>query len=290
VQRFLTEARVVTSLQTDHIARVLETADPGSGLPYIAMERLHGHDLRKHLRDRPGARLPLAEADDLLRQIAGGIAVAHRADVVHRDLKPSNLFRTDDGTWKILDFGVSKVIGEHTAANSIVGTPNFMAPEQVKGRLVDRRTDIFALGAILYYAITGKLAFGGKNLAAVAYQVTHHQPAPPSGIISGIPAEIDDAVMTALAKDPRKRFETATEFADAFSRAVATCSAELAPDAFADGSIRTGLAGAEPGTVRMPARRGRHAGNKRPRQPGAAEQPVERPTPEPPDDMHEASG
>jgi len=291
VQRFLTEARVVTALQTDHIARVLETADPGSGLPYIAMERLHGHDLRKHLRDRPGARLSLAEADDLLRQIARGIDVAHRAEVVHRDLKPSNLFRTDDGTWKILDFGVSKVIGEHTAANAIVGTPNFMAPEQARGRTVDRRTDIFALGAIVYYAVTGKLAFAGKNLATVAYQVTHHQPPRPSELVRGIPREVDDAVMTAMAKDPRKRFEAATAFADAFSRAVATCSADIAPEAFADGSIRTDRLGPEPRTLRMPARRPRHAGSKRLRQAGAADPPVEPPTPEPPaDDVHEPSG
>src|SRR4029079_11867681 len=108
----------------DHIARVLETADPGAGLPYIAMERLHGHDLRKHMHDRADARLALDEAADLLHQVAQGIDTAHRAGVVHRDLKPSNLFRTDAGVWKILDFGVSKVLGEHTAANSIVGTPN----------------------------------------------------------------------------------------------------------------------------------------------------------------------
>ena len=285
VQRFLTEARVVTSLQTEHIARVLETADPGSGLPYIAMERLHGHDLRKHLRDRPGARLALAEADDLLRQIARGIDVAHRADVVHRDLKPSNLFRTDDGTWKILDFGVSKVIGEHTAANAIVGTPNFMAPEQVKGRTVDRRADIFALGAIVYFALTGKLAFAGKNLATVAFQVTHHHPPRPSELVPGIPVDIDDAVLTALAKDPRKRFQSATEFADAFSRAHAAGSAEIAPGTLADGSIRrgglrSGGPGAEPRTVQIPTRRVRHAGNKRLRH-RSADEPVERPTPEP---------
>jgi len=118
VQRFLTEARIVTSLRSDHVAHVLETADPGSSLPYIAMERLHGHDLRKYLRSRRRGRLSLREADDLLRQVARGIDAAHRADVVHRDLKPSNLFREDTGTWKVLDFGVSKVIGEHTAEHS----------------------------------------------------------------------------------------------------------------------------------------------------------------------------
>ena len=131
VQRFLTEARIVRSLDTDHVARVLDTADPASGLPYIAMERLHGRDLRKQLAAQPDGRLPIAEAEDLLRQVARGIDAAHRAGVVHRDLKPSNLFRTDAGIWKILDFGVSKVIGEHTVENAIIGTPNFMRTQHL---------------------------------------------------------------------------------------------------------------------------------------------------------------
>jgi hypothetical protein len=221
VQRFLTEARIVRSLDTDHIARVLDTAGPASGLPYIAMERLRGCDLRKHLAAHPDNRLPIAEADDLLRQVARGIDAAHRAGVVHRDLKPSNLFRTDAGVWKILDFGVSKVIGEHTVENAIIGTPNFMAPEQANRGDVDRRTDIFALGAILYYAITGTLAFDGETLAAIALQVTHYIPPPVSQRVPAIPAGVDAAVMTALAKEPRQRFTSAGAFADAFSAALA---------------------------------------------------------------------
>jgi serine/threonine-protein kinase len=287
VQRFLTEARIVTALQTDHIARVLETADPGSGLPYIAMERLHGHDLRKHMRDSSDARLALDEADDLLHQIAQGIDAAHRADVVHRDLKPSNLFRTDDGTWKILDFGVSKIIGEHTAANSIVGTPNFMAPEQVKGRAVDGRADIFALGAIMYYAITGKLAFHGKNLATVAVQVTRHKPPRPSELVTGIPAGVDEAVMTALAKDPRKRFATATGFSEAFRRACAVCEAEPRSSTPTASSRQP----AEQATLRLGLPRMQVRSGKRQRQSDVAENPAKQPAPEPAtDDTLDASG
>lgn len=231
VQRFLTEARIITSLQSDHVARVLDTADPASSLPYIAMERLYGRDLRRHLRARRDGRLSLSEADDLLAQIARGIDAAHRADIVHRDLKPSNLFRTDAGTWKVLDFGVSKVIGEQTAEHSVVGTPHFMSPEQLKGGTVDGRTDIFALGAILYQAITGRLAFAGETLAAIAFQVTHHTPPRPGELVAGIPPEIDDAVMTALAKDPIKRFATATAFAEAFHHAVECAIAREPADA-----------------------------------------------------------
>ncbi|HEX3479912.1 MAG TPA: serine/threonine-protein kinase [Kofleriaceae bacterium] len=221
VQRFLTEARIVRSLDTEHIAHVLDTADPASGLPYIAMERLHGRDLRQHLAAHRDRRLPIAEAEDLLRQVARGIDAAHRAGVVHRDLKPSNLFRTAAGVWKILDFGVSKVIGEHTVENAIIGTPSFMSPEQANRGDVDGRTDIFALGAILYYAITGTLAFDGATLAAIALQVTHHTPPPVSQRVPGLPAEVDAAVMTALAKDPQQRFATAGAFAGAFGAALA---------------------------------------------------------------------
>jgi hypothetical protein len=220
-QRFLTEARIVRSLHTDHVARVLDTADPESSLPYIAMERLRGCDLRRHLAARPDGRLPIAEAEDLLRQVARGIDAAHHAGVVHRDLKPSNLFRTDAGVWKILDFGVSKVLGEHTVENAIIGTPSFMSPEQANRGDVDGRTDIFALGAILYYAITGTLAFDGEGLAAIAFQVTHHTPPSASQLVPAIPAGVDAAVMTALAKDPRQRFATAGAFAEAFSAVLA---------------------------------------------------------------------
>lgn len=185
------------------------------------MERLHGHDLRQHLKDRADGRLPLTEVDDLLRQIARGIDTAHRADIVHRDLKPSNLFREDSGRWKILDFGVSKVSGEGTTENALIGTPNFMAPEQVSGGAVDGRTDIFALGAIVYRALTGKLAFGGDTLAAIAVEVTHHAPPPPSELVPGLPPAVDQVVMTALAKDPQQRFATATGFSEAFSLAAA---------------------------------------------------------------------
>jgi hypothetical protein len=221
VQRFLTEAWIVRSLDTDHVARVLDTADPASSLPYIAMERLRGRDLRTHLAARPDGRLTTAEAEDLLRQVARGIDAAHRAGVVHRDLKPSNLFRTDAGVWKILDFGVSKVIGDNTVEDAIIGTPNFMSPEQAKSGDVDGRTDVFALGAILYYAITGTLAFDGETLAAIALQVTHHVPPPVSQRVPGIPPAVDAAVMTALAKDPQQRFATAGAFADAFHAALA---------------------------------------------------------------------
>lgn len=221
VQRFLTEVRIISSLKTSHVVRVLETAEPGSGLPYIAMERLYGHDLWHHMKGREDVGLSLAEVDDLLRQVARGIDAAHRAGIVHRDLNPSNLFHEDTGAWKIIDFGVSMVLDEPGVENAIVGTPNFMSPEQVKGGSVGKPTDLFALGAIVYYALTGKLAFQGETLAAVAFEVAHHAPPAPTELVPELPAGIDKVIMTALAKDPRKRFETAAAFSEAFSHVVA---------------------------------------------------------------------
>ncbi|HEU4732119.1 MAG TPA: serine/threonine-protein kinase [Kofleriaceae bacterium] len=229
VERFLTEARILSSLSTDHIARVLETADPAIGLPYIAMERLSGRDLRQYLKDHPDGRLPLAEVDELLRQIARGIDAAHRADIVHRDLKPSNVFRDDSGTWKILDFGVSKVgSGEHTTEHALVGTPNFMAPEQMRGGTIDARSDIFALGAIVYRAITGRMAFNGDTLAAIAVEITHHTPPRPTELVPELPASVDEVVMKAIAKEPAQRFHSAIELSEAFTRAI-DAAADPAP-------------------------------------------------------------
>jgi serine/threonine-protein kinase len=220
VLRFLSEARIVGSLHSDHIVRVLETAEPGSGLPYIAMERLHGQDLRRYRKAQPDCRLALADVDDLLRQIARGIDAAHRAGIVHRDLKPSNLFRDTTGTWKILDFGVSKVIGEGTTVHGLVGTPSFMSPEQASGGAVDGRTDIFALGGIAYYMISGAMAFPGQTLAESVFQVIHTTPPRLTELVPGLPPGIDEVVMTALAKDPRRRFATAAALSAAFGEAA----------------------------------------------------------------------
>lgn len=223
VRRFLTEARIVASLQSAHVVRVLETGDViESQVPYIVMERLTGHDLRNVLKLSSDGRVPAQQVLELLRQVARGIDAAHLAGIVHRDLKPSNLFQVETGTWKILDFGVSKVVGEQTADNAIVGTPHFMAPEQVSGGELDGRVDVFALGVITYRALTGKLPFTGKQLAEVFHQILHHTPVSPSRLVAALPSAIDDVVSRALAKTVSTRYATAGAFAEAFAVALAT--------------------------------------------------------------------
>jgi serine/threonine-protein kinase len=222
IRRFLSEARIVASLKSEHIVRVLETGDiTGDKIPYIAMERLSGRDLRQLLKESPEQRLAVDRVVALVAQVADGIGEAHNAGIIHRDLKPSNLFLDDGGLWKILDFGVSRVAGEGTAENALVGTPSFMAPEQIAGGDVDGRADVFALGVIAYRALTGKLPFTGSRLEETLHKIVHDTPSPPSTLVPALPSELDAVLGTALAKRPAERFATAGAFADALGAALA---------------------------------------------------------------------
>src|SRR3569623_1240266 len=184
-------------------------------MPFIAMERLHGTDLAKRLRSEN--RLPSDELVLMIDQVARGLEVARIAGVVHRDLKPHNLFHHDNSTWKILDFGVSKVMdseGTLTGEGS-VGTPQYMAPEQASGGHVTHLADVYALGAIAYRCLPGRSPFTGKALAALVYQVVHAAPPRPS-MLGRVSSNIEDVLAVAMAKDPRKRFPSAMSFAQAF--------------------------------------------------------------------------
>jgi serine/threonine-protein kinase len=219
VERFVREARIVSRLTAPNVVRVLEVSGPESRVPYLAMERLTGTDLADYLREhkRMSGRAVVA----MLRQVGAGLEAAHAAGVVHRDLKPRNLFLTrPGGDWKILDFGVARVAGEETLTiDQIVGTPNYMAPEQASGRPVTPRTDLFALGVIVYRVMTGRPAFEGESTAEIIYKVVHAMPPRPTAVAS-IPEGFDSVLAIALAKDPGDRFETAQRLADAADAAV----------------------------------------------------------------------
>ncbi len=224
VARFAREAEAVSKLDSPNVVRVLEVGDATSPIPYIAMERMVGDDLAAELRAR--RRLPVAEVLDLCDQVARGIDAAAAAGIVHRDLKPQNLFqaRSTDGdtTWKILDFGVSKLTdGTGTITRGrVVGTPTYMAPEQARGRDVDHRADIYALGAIAYRALTGHPAFSGREVPQILYDVVHRMPARPGELAHDVPAAIDLVLAVALAKKPADRFASATELATSLAAAA----------------------------------------------------------------------
>jgi serine/threonine-protein kinase len=217
--RFLREVRASAAIESPHVVRVLETSAEGDTLPYLAMERLHGHTLAEHLRREP--RLAPAAVHDLCQQIGLGIDAAHAAGIVHRDLKPQNLFRTTEGRWKILDFGVA-TLGDEAGVltqGDVVGTPHYMAPEQARGERVDHRADLYALATIAYRCLTGRYPFTAADTPTLLYAVVHRMPARPSALAE-LPADVDRWCAIAMAKSPDARFAGGHEQAYALAAAI----------------------------------------------------------------------
>jgi hypothetical protein len=233
VERFHREMAVAARLESPHIVRVFELSPPDAPVPYLAMERLHGTDLATRLRSE--TRMPSDELVAMVDQVARGLEVARIAGVVHRDLKPHNLFFHGGATWKILDFGVSKVLGSEgtLTGEGIVGTPQYMAPEQASGGQVTHAADVYALGAIAYRCLTGRSPFKGRDLSELVYQVVHAAPMRPSALGRVSPL-IEDVLAVAMAKDPRRRFASAHAFAAAFiaARRGRPAPVEPPPDAW----------------------------------------------------------
>ena len=219
VERFLREVRAASALESPNVVRVLEASTPEDPMPFLAMERLSGQALNDLLRKR--GVLPPQRIAELVTQIGGVLELARGAGIVHRDVKPHNVFYTDDGVWKLLDFGVAHLESSGTLTQGgVVGTPGYMAPEQAKGETVDGRADVYALGAVIYRCVTGQIPFSGRDTAAVLYAVVHQMPIRPSSIVA-IPPPIEQFLAIALAKSRDARFQTATELAEAYAAADA---------------------------------------------------------------------
>jgi serine/threonine-protein kinase len=219
VARFSRELQIATRLDSPHIVRVLEVSTASAMVPYLAMERLQGVDLATRLRTQ--GRMPLNDVVGMLDQVARGLEVAHDAGIVHRDLKPQNLFLHDSTCWKILDFGVAKVFGvEGTLTrDAMVGTPQYMAPEQAVGENVTHLSDVYALGAIAYRCLTGRVPHGAREFTALIYQVIRGAPLRP-GTLARVSREVEDVLAVAMAKDPRQRFTSAKEFVEQLTAAA----------------------------------------------------------------------
>ncbi|MEO8842488.1 MAG: serine/threonine-protein kinase [Kofleriaceae bacterium] len=217
VQRFLRELRTAASVVSPHVARVIEVGE--RPVPYLVMEKLDGQSLSEILRSkRAFAR---DETLELVHQVGLGITAAAKVGVIHRDLKPQNIFR-DRGTWKVLDFGVSRVLDQSDTLTKgdVVGTPTYMAPEQARGETVDHRSDLYALAAIMYRAITGQPPYAGGEVAETLYRVVHTRPRRPS-VIADVPDQVDLVLAIGMARDPDKRFATAGELSAALADAFA---------------------------------------------------------------------
>jgi serine/threonine protein kinase len=234
VVRFEREARAAGKLRDRHVTKVLDVDATEEGLPYLVMEYLEGHDLEAELATR--GRLPIDEAVGYLLQVCAAMTEAHNAGIVHRDLKPSNLFLCPDRDgWlvKVLDFGISKMADEGesrlTGTLTSVGTPLYMSPEQVRSaRDVDSRTDIWALGVILYELLAGRTPFEGSTTAAAAAIVA--DPTPPlDSFREDVPPGLLDAIHRALSKDRGARQATAVEFAQSIAPFAGAIHPSVAP-------------------------------------------------------------
>lgn len=226
VQRFERELQVTAMLDSPYIARVVSYSNPADDVKFLAMERLTGVTLSDELRRV--TRMGIDDALTMLREVASGIDTAHAAGIVHRDLKPRNIFhhRTVQGSeWKILDFGVSKLMASQGTLTdgAVVGTPQYMAPEQASGGEVDHRSDLFALGTVAYRALTGRPPFSGPNMAGVLFAVVNSAPVRPS-LAARLPHQVDAVLAIAMAKDPAARFGSAAELVASLA---AACGGEL---------------------------------------------------------------
>jgi eukaryotic-like serine/threonine-protein kinase len=242
--RFEREAKAVAALTHPNIVSLFDTGtqirDDGSPVHFVVMELLDGETLRDRLRAAPAASgggapralknggLPLRKAIDIAIQIARGLSAAHDKQLVHRDLKPENVFLTRDGQVKILDFGIAKgffresteggAAATETAAaatdpGSVVGTAGYMAPEQVRGQAVDSRTDLFALGAVLYEMLCGRRAFSGETAAETMTAILREDPPEVLTMRADAPPALDRILHHCLEKNPGERFQTARDVA-----------------------------------------------------------------------------
>ena len=210
-QRFFLEAKSAGRLNHPSIVTIHDIGN-SDDLAFIAMELLAGQSLRDILDS--GVVLPVKTIAHIAYNVADGLAFAHASGVVHRDIKPANIMVQDSGRAKITDFGIALLpSGSQTTAGIAVGSPKYMAPEQVLGHKADCRSDIFSLGAVIYEMLTGRPPFSGPDINATLYQVLNAVPPLPSDINPGLPRGFDRIIARALAKDPDKRYQSAKEMA-----------------------------------------------------------------------------
>jgi predicted Ser/Thr protein kinase len=214
-QRFIREAQAAGILSHPAIVTVHDIGqDDQKGFSFIAMEYVEGPTLKEVLQQ--GRQLSHPSIARILVQVAEALDFAHSKGIVHRDVKPANIILCGDEKVKITDFGIAKIASEAvnlTTTGQFLGTPNYMAPEQVKGSSVDGRTDVFALGVVLYELLTRRKPFGGDSLTTISYRIVHEPFETPHEVDPSIPIEFDEVVNRCLAKDPRDRYQHARDVA-----------------------------------------------------------------------------
>jgi serine/threonine protein kinase/Tfp pilus assembly protein PilF len=222
--RFLREARAVSELSHPGIATLFDYGETDEGRPFLVMELVRGRPLTELMQK---GELNLSQAVSIVSEVANALIAAHARGVIHRDIKPSNIMIDDAGRVKVLDFGLAKqlnrdsvgasapeartLLSTETRSGVVLGTPAYLSPEQATGGAVDGRSDLFALGTMLYESITGRTPFAGNSFIEIAANVLHVEPPPPSKYNSLVPRELDFITLKALAKKPAKRYQSAKD-------------------------------------------------------------------------------
>jgi len=213
IGRFQTEARAAGLLTHPNIVVVFDAGEE-DGLFYITMEFVEGRSLQTLIDAHQP--FPVSRVLKVMEQVCSALDFAHQHNVVHRDIKPANLMLTSDDVVKITDFGTAKILQFGTAQTAhVMGTPSYMSPEQVKGKPVDGRSDIFSLGVILYELMTGEKPFPGQNITTVIYKIINEEPIPPRSLDSSIHPGLSAVISRALAKDPGARYQSCHELLSA---------------------------------------------------------------------------
>lgn len=233
-ERFYREARAAGALSHPGIVPVFDVGED-DGVPFLVMELVQGRTLDAALKQ--GERYSIDRVCEIGMQLADALGYAHRNGVIHRDIKPANILMTSREVYgterpRITDFGVAKLAGgDVTTTGQLLGTPAFMPPEQFTGAPIDGRTDLFALGVILYRMTTGEQPFAGETLTAVSYKIVHTEPIPPAKLNPAVPAQVEAVILKCLAKSAADRYQTGEDLAAALAAAL--------PGARTTGSYRT---------------------------------------------------
>ena len=247
--RFRREAQAAASLNHPHIVAVYDTGEDG-GVPYIVMEYVEGKTLRDVLRTE-GRMLP-QRALEIVADVCSALEYSHVAGIVHRDIKPANVMLTSNGTVKVMDFGIARATTSQTMTQTaaVLGTAQYLSPEQARGEHVDARSDVYSTGCLLYELLTHTPPFSGDSPVAVAYQHVREDPELPSHRAPGLPPALDAVVLKAMAKNPGNRYQTASEFRDDLLRAFAGRPVAATPILRPDDA--TSLLMPDPGTALLP--------------------------------------
>src|SRR5437660_1245381 len=257
VERFRREAKNAAALSHPNIVSIYDRGE-AEGTYYIAMEYLDGRTLKELIVQRGPA--PVTVSVEYARQVLSALRFAHRHGIVHRDIKPHNVLVDGEGRVKVTDFGIARAgaASQMTEAGSIVGTAQYLSPEQAKGTAVDQRSDIYSLGIVLYELLTGSVPFTGDTPVEIAMKHISETPAPPSSVRPDVPHDLDLVVTRALAKDPADRYQSAEEMDADLERLGrgAAVSAETEESATQIMRAPTGPMSATAATMIVPPRRG----------------------------------